>query len=39
MACRFRYLNPWSPVGGTVKERLGGVALLEEGCHGEWGRV
>jgi hypothetical protein len=26
---RLIYLNVWSPVGGTVQEGLGGVALLE----------
>ena len=30
-------LNTWSPVGETVREGLGGVALLEEVCH--WGRA
>lgn len=28
-------LNTWSPVGGIVWERLGGVTLLEI-CHWEW---
>ena len=28
--CRFVYLNTWFPVGGTVWEGLGDVALLEE---------
>ena len=30
------YLNAWVPIDGTVCERLGGMALLEEVCH--WGR-
>ena len=30
-------LNTWSPVGGTVWERLGGVTLLKEVCH--WGQA
>jgi len=30
-------LNSWSPVGETLWEGLGGVALLEELCH--WGQV
>lgn len=30
---RPRCLNPWSPVGGAVWERLGGAALLEEVRH------
>lgn len=25
-------LNTWSPVGGVVRERLGGVVVLEEVC-------
>jgi hypothetical protein len=29
------YLNAWSPVGGTVWEGLGDVALFEEIC--DWG--
>lgn len=29
------FLYIWSPVGGTVRENLGGVAFLEEICH--WG--
>ena len=29
------HLNTWSPVGGTIGEGLGGVALSEEVCH--WG--
>ena len=29
-------LNSWIPVGGTVWEGLGGVALFEEVCHWEW---
>lgn len=27
------YLNAWSPVGGSIWERLGGVASLEEVCY------
>lgn len=33
---RLTYLNVWSPVGGTVWEGFGGVALLEEVCHCLW---
>ena len=29
-------LNAWPPVGGTVWEGLGGVALLEKMCHWGW---
>ena len=32
---KFLFVNAWSPVGGTVWEGLGGVALLKEVCH--WG--
>jgi len=30
---RLMCVNTWSPVGKTVWEGLGGVALLEEVCH------
>lgn len=30
---RLLYLNVWAPAGGTVWERLEGMALLEEICH------
>jgi hypothetical protein len=33
---RLIYLNTCPPVGGTVWEGLGGVALLEEVCHWGW---
>ena len=35
--CRFKYLNVWCPVGGTVWKGLGGMTLLEEVCHSGWG--
>lgn len=31
---RFCHVSNWSPVGGTSREGLGGVALQEEVCHG-----
>lgn len=31
---RFRNLKTWSPIGGTVRVDLEGVALLEEVCGG-----
>ena len=34
--CSLIYLNAWLPVGRTIWEGLGGVALLEEVCHWGW---
>jgi hypothetical protein len=32
---RLMCLSTWFPVGGTIWEGLGGLALLKEGCHWE----
>jgi hypothetical protein len=34
---RLIYFNSWSPVSGTIWERLGNMMLLEEMCY--WGRA